>query len=98
MTALAALVIVAAIPFAVVDTIMTGRVYLLSGQFLGIHREAWCPLNRKNLNRHDAKVLIGLLFRSSLHRTGTLLKGRSQISEVLPWKSHPSWLFGDLAV
>ncbi len=40
MTTLAALVIVAAIPFAVVDTIVTGRVYLFSWQFLGIHREA----------------------------------------------------------
>jgi hypothetical protein len=46
-TALAGLVIVAAIPFAVVDTIETGRVYLFSRQFLGIHREAWCPLNRE---------------------------------------------------
>jgi hypothetical protein len=33
-TALAALVIVAAIPFAIVDTIGTGRVYLFSWQFL----------------------------------------------------------------
>ena len=33
-TALAALVIVAAIPFAIVDTIETGRVYLFSRQFL----------------------------------------------------------------
>ncbi len=54
MTALAALVIVAAIPFAVVDTIVTGRVYLFSWQFLGIHREAWCPLNSEAvwLQRH----------------------------------------------
>ena len=33
-TALAALVIVVAIPFAIVDTIETGRVYLFSRQFL----------------------------------------------------------------
>jgi hypothetical protein len=33
-TALATLVIVAAIPFAIMDTIETGRVYLFSSQFL----------------------------------------------------------------
>jgi len=71
-TALATLVIVAAIPFAIVDTIETGRVYLFSSQFLEeLPRRFTGPGRLRFILQPMLAILLGVRGGLADAKTGT---------------------------